>query len=190
MKNTKRILLAAVAALLLVAVSVGGTMAWLVANTDSVVNTFTPSDITITLAETTGTSYKMVPGATITKDPLVTVKANSEKCYLFVKVEKSTNFGAFMTYEMAAGWTELTGVSGVYYRVVDASTADQEFGVINNNTVTVKDAVTKEMMHPTTDTFSNPTLTITAYASQYMKNNTESFTAAEAWTNAQPTVTP
>ena len=30
---------------------------------------------------------------------------------------------------------------------------------------------------------SYPTLTVTAYASQYMKNNNEHFTPAEAWAN-------
>ena len=31
-----------------------------------------------------------------------------------------------------------------------------------------------------------PTLTVTAYASQQYKNNTEHFTPAEAWENVQP----
>lgn len=43
-KNTRnRILLTAVAALLLVAVAVGGTVAYLNATSNAVVNTFTPS---------------------------------------------------------------------------------------------------------------------------------------------------
>ncbi len=176
MKNTKRILLAAVAALLLVAVSVGGTLAWLTASTQTITNTFSPSDINITLAETTGTEYKMVPGATIEKNPKVTVVAGSEDCWLFVKVEKSGNFDAFMTYTMADGWTPLTGVDGVYYRQVAASSADQDFNVLNNNEVTVLNTVTKGDMTGLTEA-TYPTLKFTAYAIQQ-----EGFaTAAAAW---------
>lgn len=165
MKNTKRILLAAVAALLLVAVSVGGTLAWLTASTQTITNTFSPSDITITLAETTGTSYKMVPGATIAKDPKVTVEAGSEACWLFVKVEESDNFDSFMTYAMAEGWIALgDSYPGVYYR---AASAGNEFSILANDQVTVENTVTKEMMHPTTGTFAAPTLKFTAYAVQY-----------------------
>lgn len=169
---------------------IGGTLAWLTATTTPVQNTFTTSDIDITLTETTGTTYKMVPGNTIAKDPKVTVVANSEKCYLYVKLEKSTNFDSFMTYEMASGWTALTGVDGVFYREVNASNTDQEFGVLKDDKVTVLDTVTKGMMDAIeAGTAPAPTLTVTAYASQYMKNNTESFTAAEAWANINP-VTP
>ncbi len=185
--NKRRILALVLACVLCVCIGIGGTLAWLTATTTPVQNTFTTSDINITLTETGATnnanSYKMVPGYTITKDPKVTVLANSEKCYLFVKLEKSSNFDSFMTYEMATDWTQLTGitgVTGVYYRVVDSSTDNQVFDVLKDNQVKVLDSVTKAQMNQVT---TNPTLTVTAYASQYMKNNTESFTAAEAWAN-------
>ena len=168
---------------LVVVCIIGGTLAWLTANTDPVTNTFTTSDINITLEESKDLNLKMIPGWTITKDPKVTVTAGSEKCYLFVKLEKSSNFDSFMTYEMATDWTQLTGitgVTGVYYRVVDSSTDNQVFDVLKDNQVKVLDSVTKAQMNQVT---TNPTLTVTAYASQYMKNNTESFTAAEAWAN-------
>lgn len=170
------------ALVLLVGAAIGGTLAWLTATTEEVQNTFSTSDINITLTETTGTSYQMIPGWTITKDPLVTVKAGSEDCYLFVKIEKSANFDSFMEYTVADGWTALAGVDGVYYRVVNANASDQEFAVLADNTVTVKGTVTKEMMNALTAS-TYPTLTFTAYASQYYKNNTTAFTAAEAWAN-------
>lgn len=179
---------ALVLALALVVVCiVGGTLAWLTATTGEVKNTFTTSDVNITLSEATGGQnheFKMIPGYTITKDPKVTVIAGSEKCYLFVKLEKSANFDRFMTYTMADGWTQGDGTipSNVWYREVDSNTSNQEFTVIANNQVTVSDNVTKEMMNRLTDT-TRPTLTVTAYASQYMKNNTTNFTAAEAWEN-------
>lgn len=175
--------LALVLALAMIVVCVvGGTLAWLTADTKPVKNTFTTSDINITLAESDNLDLKMIPGYTITKDPKVTVVAGSEKCYLFVKLDKSTNFDTFLTYTMADGWTALTGVSGVYYRVVDTADMGTPISVLKNDQVTVKGDVTKDMMKGlTTDTY--PTLTVTAYASQYMKNNTGSFTAAEAWAN-------
>ncbi len=178
--------LALVLALAMIVVCVvGGTLAWLTATTGSVTNTFTYGDINITLAETTGTSYKMIPGYTIDKDPKVTVLAGSEKCYLFVKVAESDNFDSFMTYDMAAGWTQLKDASenpvpGVYYRVVDTSTADQPFYVLAGNQVTVSGDVTKTMLNDLTEA-TQPTLTFTAYACQYNSTNGTSFTAAEAW---------
>ena len=171
---------------------IGGTMAWLTDETPGIVNTFTDSDIEITLTETgaenNANSYKMVPGYTISKDPKVTVETGSEKCYLFVKLEKSENFDSFLTYEIAAGWTQLTdaegkNVDGVYYRTVEASDADQEFEVLANNQVTVKgEGVTKEMMNALTEQ-TYPKLTVTAYASQFNKTATESFDVNTAWTN-------
>ena len=82
-------------------------------------NTFTVGDINIGLTETT-TDYKMVPGNTIAKDPTVTVKAESEACWLFVKVTESENLDTFITYAIAEGWTKLQ--DGVYYREVPPPT--------------------------------------------------------------------
>ena len=171
----KKKLTVSLAVLALVAcMAAGATLAWLTAKTSSVTNTFTYGDINIELKETTGESYKMVPGNTIAKDPKVTVKANSEACWLFVKVEKSTNFDEFMTYGIADGWTKLDGVDGVYYREVDSPTDDTVFDVLKDNSVTVKTTVTKEQFNSLT---SNPTLTFTAYACQ--KDNVS--TATQAW---------
>ena len=90
---------AAVLALVLVlGCALGGTVAWLVAKSDPVVNTFTYGDININLEETTGSSYKIIPGVDIAKDPKVTVKANSEACWLFVKVEETGTFVAIPAF--------------------------------------------------------------------------------------------
>ena len=190
MKNTKRILLAAVAALLLVAVSVGGTLAWLTATTTPVINTFTESNIDITLTESTNLDLKMVPGKVITKDPEVAVVDGSEDCWLFVKVEKSENFDSFMTYTMADGWQLVDGTTNVYARKVLATATTKTFSVLANDKVTVKTSVTKEDMKDlTADTY--PTLTFTAYATQLYKSNNTEFTAKEAWAAySNPTDTP
>lgn len=176
---SSRAFIALLALVLVIGCVAGGTVAWLVAKTEPVVNTFTYGNINIALAETTGTSYKIIPGTVIEKDPKVTVKAGSEACYLFVKVEKVGMFTG-MSYEIADGWTALEGENGVYYRQVGSVTADTSFEVIKGNEITVSETLTKENI-PTT----NPTLKITAYAVQ--KENIAD--AAAAWKAANPTTT-
>lgn len=163
--------------------AVGGTFAWLTAKTDAVVNTFTYGDINIGLAETTGNDYKIVPGVDIRKDPKVTVKADSEACWLFVKVEEkdwptfkeADGKTAKIDYKIASDWTELEGVSGVYYREVGAVTADTSFEVIKGNVITVSENLTKAEVNAVVAL--NPKLTFTAYAVQ--KDGVAS--AADAW---------
>ena len=174
---------------------IGGTLAWLVAETDPVVNTFTYGDINITLRETdtnkdgdndpNTNTYPMVPGHTIAKDPKVTFKANSEDAWLFVKLQKTANFDDFMTYEIADGWKKLDNVDGVYYREVSKAAQDAEFTVIKDDTVTVKGEVTKEMLNAldAKGASNYPKLTVTAYAVQRDSNIA---TAADAWAKTQP----
>lgn len=178
---------------------IGGTVAWLIADTEPVVNTFTYGDINITLEETdtnkdgdnnlNTNNYPMIPGKPIEKDPKVTFKANSENAWLFVKVEKTENFDSFMTYEIEDGWTALDGVDGVYYRSVDKADTDAEFYVIKDNTVNVKSEVTKEMLNAldANGKSNYPKLTVTAYAVQRDNNIT---TAADAWSKIPTHTTP
>ena len=195
-KHTKSLALV-LALVLVIGCVAGGTLAWLNAKTEEVKNTFSTSDIGVTLGETTNT-YKMVPGWTIAKDPKATVTSGSEDCYLFVKVEKSNNFDTYMDMAIDSQWTALEDQTGVYYIKIDE---DSEKNVAYNvlgegkvtyenveyawadNQVLVKPTVTEAMMK--TAKTSQPTLTFTAYAVQLMKNNTTEFTAAEAWTQAQ-----
>lgn len=183
----KKKVISIVAVVLVLCCAIGGTLAWLTDKTDPVVNTFTVGDINIELKETT-TNYKMVPGNTISKDPKVTVKAGSEACWLFVKVEKSNNFDGFMTYTMADGWTQLVdadgkAVNGVFYREVTATTADTSFSVLSGDQVQVLGTVTKTQMENIKNgTITAPTLTFTAYAVQ--KDNIASAAAAWAEVNA------
>ena len=179
MTNVKPILLMVCMMALVVAVSVGGTLAWLSDKTENITNTFTTSDIEIELEETT-TTYEMVPGDDIAKDPVVTFKADSEDAWLFVEVTKTNDFDSYMTYAPASGWTKVDGVAEeVYYREVTKGTADVEFAVLDGNKVTVKGEVTKEMM--TTAETAAPTMTFTAYAVQ----KEAASTAAAAWAIAK-----
>ena len=83
-----------------------------------------------------------------------------------MKIVESSNFGTYMTYEIADGWTALgTDYPGVYYRKVAATTADSDpIYVLKNNQVVVKSDVTKAQLEAAAQT--NPTLTFTAYAVQ------------------------
>ena len=92
-------------------------------------------------------------------------------------MQPSENFDRFMTTAIAVGWTALPDETGVYYSTVAAGVADQSFAVLKNDCVTVRDTVTKEQL--TAESFTNPTLSFTAYAVQ-QDNMT---TAAAAWAN-------
>lgn len=172
---------------LIVGVAGGATFAWLTAKTDPVVNTFTYGDINIELAETTGDSYKIIPGVDIKKDPKVTVKAGSEACWLFVKVEEEGTFVANkVTYSIADGWTKGDGTkipANVYYRAVDAVNNDTDFAVLKDNKIYVSDTLTKIDIKDISTT--TPKLSITAYAIQ--KDGMD--TAAEAWAAIPGTTT-
>lgn len=179
-----RLFVLMLALVLVLGCAVGGTVAWLVAKTDPVVNTFTYGDINITLTETKPANQqaKIIPGVDIEKDPKVTVKAGSEACWLFVKVEEEGTFVADkVTYSVADGWTQGDDTdipANVYYREVGAVTADTDFYVLNGNKVTVSNSLTKEDIANITQ----PKLTFTAYAVQ--KDGMD--TAAAAWAAANP----
>lgn len=100
MKTKSKALLLTLCAVLLVAASVLGTMAYLT-STAKVENTFTIGKVEIKLdeakvnadgipvegaARVQANSYKLMPGTTYTKDPTVTVKAGSEESYVRMKV--------------------------------------------------------------------------------------------------------
>ena len=124
---------------LLVGGVVGGTLAWLITETDSVVNTFTYGDVNLKLEETKtdekgnpvtddngdpvktteGNDYEMIPGEEYLKDPAVTVLAGNEACWLFVRLEENGggtittyDFDDYLTYEVASVWTQLLDENG------------------------------------------------------------------------------
>lgn len=190
---SSRAFIALLALVLVIGCVAGGTVAWLVAKTDPVVNTFTYGNIDIALAETTGTNYKIIPGTNIEKNPKVTVTAGSEACWLFVKVEE---IGAITTsttdpvhYAIDTGWAQLKDkdgkdVSGVYYRLVDAVDKDTAFNVLKGNEIIVSGELTKETIN--SYAVKQPTLTFTAYAVQ--KENIDN--AADAWAKVPSTTAP
>ena len=127
---------------LLVGCVVGGTIAWLTAQTPEVKNTFTVGDIRIDLKEhklevneTTGeyeldreeevnanSDYMFVPGDTLPKDPFVKVLGGEVDCeahYLFIKIEVANNnisvgqnTEAIVNFAVEDGWTYYGKVNG------------------------------------------------------------------------------
>ena len=181
----KKTILTIVLTVLVCCTVLGSTYALLMQKTGTIENTFTVGNINIELTETGADvngkqTFKIIPGTNITKDPKVTVKANSEACWLFVVV-KATQIPDFMTYSVASGWDVYTGAtipgSTIYYRSVGANDAKTgiSYPIIAGNTITVSKDVTKAQIDAVT---TNPELSFTALAVQ-AENVT---TVDAAWT--------
>ncbi len=181
-KRTVALLCAAVA---LLGVIFGGTMAWLTRGSDAVVNTFTTASVGLTLEETTG-PYIMAPGAVLDKDPKVVVAEDSASCYLFVEVFEENFEREPIAWEAAEGWSEIESLNKktedgkvtmrVFYREFDEKktdyTKDDEgnyvFSFLKDDQVTVSDQLTKADMEAYKDgeIDAYPQLIFTAYAIQ------------------------
>lgn len=128
MKTKSKALLLTLCAVLLVAASVLGTMAYLTSSAE-VKNTFTVGKVEIKLDEAkvnangipeegagrvTANSYKLMPGNTYTKDPTVTVLNGSDAAYVRMKVtfNKATEIIALCTDPEFAD--EVTGVENAF----------------------------------------------------------------------------
>ncbi len=203
-RNTLKPMLIAMAVVLLLGCVTGGTLAWLTSTTGPVTNTFTTADVSITLEETFNTDSnndnendkwvaQMIPGYSYTKDPVVTVKGDSEDCWLFVKFEEKNEASNYLDYTSTLtetnGWTQGDGEyipDNVWYRTVLKTADIKSWHLLEDDTVTVDaEAVTKDTMTAA----ANAQLVYTAYASQLHKNGTQDFTAAEAWEVLNPTPT-
>lgn len=189
-KNTRnRIILTAVAALLLVVMAVGGTIAYLQDSSEVVTNTFKGSELAIEMWESplkTGdyydgktidttaedvqaeTNYKMVPGVTLQKDPYAVVAKGSEPCYVFVVVTKTNDFDKYMTEKYnTADWMPVPGYTNVwaYKTEVDALAAEQETSsILAADAIKVNTNLSNKDLELTEATY--PTLSFKAYAIQ------------------------
>ena len=139
------------------------TYSYLMASSETVVNTFAGGAISLTLDEekvdTDGNpledeprvqenTYKVVPGRTLYKDPTVTVLAGSEVCYVYLYVENPLNEDYF-TLDYSEDWIEVattgTRTLYVYKTTVDASDGDVVLTPIFT-TVTVSSELTAEQI--------------------------------------------
>ena len=178
MRTKTKALVLALCAVLLVVTTVFVTMAFLTSE-DSVQNTFTVGEVTISLDEldvddsdndgfTTdrdkANEYKLIPGKTYTKDPTIHVGAKSEPCYLFVKVENglenaeadgNTTIAAQMT---ANGWSLVDGETNIYvYKEVVTAETGANIVVFNSFTIDGETAVAD---------YKDAKINVTAYAIQ------------------------
>ncbi len=197
-KTKTKALLMSLCAVLLVAASVLGTMAYLTDSKD-VKNTFTVGNVAITMDETDvdgstpnkerdqANSYKLLPGHTYTKDPIIHVDANSEDCYLFVKVDNQitaieADGNTTVAAQMAAkGWKAVEGKDGIYVYV---GTTAAPVAVKANDNVTVFEqlVIAGTVNGDTLKAYENKTITVTAYAVQ--KDGFEGKTASQIWSAA------
>lgn len=171
----KKKLLALILSVAVVAsIAAAGTLAYLTAQTDDVVNTFTVGDIDLTLTETTGTEYKILPGATVEKDPTVTVLADSENCWVYVLVVNELNdtVEGASTLNITDSWELVESVPGMgvqwddtiaIYRLktaVGTASTDQIFPVFTQ--VSISGALTNEQ----NASLEGKTIQLAAYAHQ------------------------
>ena len=121
MTTTKKLVIAVVALSLALVCAIGGTLAFLVAETEPVTNTFTYGKITISLWENVldengdvtgekdydGIEYgKIVPGDVVNKNPTVTVEEGSEPCYVYVLIDNQ--LGDAASYDIdETKWEEI-----------------------------------------------------------------------------------
>ena len=197
MKTAKKAMLMTLCAIILVVATVFGTMAYLT-STDEVVNTFTVGNVAIKLDEapvdgngkaTTGdrvkeNSYKLLPGHTYNKDPMVTLLAGSETSYVKMTVtfSKANELDAIFAPSGAdltsifngynsANWiakgntkdaTANTRTYEFWYKeAVGAPTADVALDALFDS-ITVPGSITKEQLA----TIEGLTITVNAYAIQ------------------------
>lgn len=201
MKARNKILLLALCMAALIAVSVLGTMAYLT-STKTVTNTFTVGKVEITLDETKvnpdgsavtgedggrkeeGNTYKLLPGHTYTKDPMVTVIKGSEKSYIkmTVAINKSSSLDKIFSPDGAKLMDIFTGYNATnwlykgntvsndtrtyefwYKDVVDASAAKEDIALdALFDSITVPETITGEQL----ETIGGMTITVKAYAIQ------------------------
>lgn len=142
MKTKNKALLLSLCAVLLVAASVLGTMAYLTSQ-DAVTNTFSVGSVAITMDESDvdnstegendrdkANNYKLLPGHQYTKDPIIHVASTSENCYLFVIVKN----------EIAAIESDAAGDKTVAAQIV--ANGWNEVGTTADGTLYVYGAVT------------------------------------------------
>ena len=197
MKKTSKALLLSLCAVVLVTASVLGTMAYLT-STDEVVNTFTVGNVAITLDETDvdnstpgeddrdkANAYKLLPGHEYVKDPIVHVGADSEDCYLFVKVENEIAdiedaSKSVESQMIKAGWTVVDADNGIYVYGTTAAPSVVNGGA--NVPVFENFTVSGTVDNTTLADYANKTITVTAYAIQ--ADGFTGKTATEIWAEA------
>lgn len=185
MTTNKKLVVAVIALSLALVCVVGATLAYLVAQSNVVTNTFTYGEISLELAEANKTDKDglaftgVVPGDEINKDPTVTVVKGSEPCYVYVLIENQ--LGAAATYNIDnATWAQVETFQNAvlyrYNRIVDATTEAKDLPVFT--LMNFANTLTKEDIAALKD----KNVIITAYAHQSQHTNeAEANESAAIW---------
>lgn len=136
---------------------------------------FIAGDIKLSFTDSDN-EFKIIPGKVISKDTKLTVEAESEACYLFIKFQKPDNFDTYIEYEMEDGWNEFNGSVDAYYYESPKTTENTDIYIFKDNQIEVKETVTKEDIEALNG--NSFTINFTVYAVQ--KTN-EIATVEDAW---------
>lgn len=176
MKNKKKLLVVLACLALCVCTVVTGTLAWLTDKSETVTNTFAPSNINLEL-NGTPEPFDMIPGAQYTQDLEVVVKKDSVACWVFVKLDANDEAKKYVVSTLTGeGWTngDGTGVpANVWYRQVPASKTSDWTGDLACTITVNGNNVTKNTMSEA----ATASLKYTAYAIQQLGFNNP----ATAW---------
>lgn len=135
--NKKRILLVALCVVLVAALAIGGTVAWLTASSDAVTNTFTPGDVTVGIEEefssdkTAKTSAKIQNTGNVDAYIRVAVVVNC------IDSDGNVIVGTPSTWTATNDWTKLGGYY-YYNSVVPAGEATEN--LLAGDGVVLKDS--------------------------------------------------
>lgn len=114
--------------------------------------------------------YELIPGADYFKDPKVTVLIGSEPCYVYVKVTETNNDDDTIIFTINTdNWKLVSGYTDLYRyntKLDAASEAKQTESVIKDSQISIREDLTKDVMHPTTGTYAKPQLDFVAAAVQ------------------------
>ena len=164
-----------------------GTLAYLT-DSEAVTNTFTVGQVHISLDETDvdtsgvkdgntrvkANTYHLIPGQTYTKDPTIHVDANSEECYLFVKVENGIAAIEDQSKSVEAqmeklGWVKIDDTNHIYALAKSKDgVVDYKYTVFKGanvevfKTFTINGAVTNAQIAE----YAQKEIVVTAYAIQ------------------------
>lgn len=158
----KKTIIMILAAALVLALTIGGTLAFL-QDSKSDTQDFTGGDhVQITSIEHSAISdVKIIPGRTVVFDPVINVD-NTVDAYVFVEFDDGVDY---LTLSAATleGWTALPGETNVYYREVAAKSGDSDnvINVFAGGQITFSSDLTNETVPAGTVTIS-----VKAYAIQ------------------------
>ena len=207
-----KLISSAISLMLIVCFAITGTVAWLMDATEPVTDTFVMGHVDIMLIDAddandglwsasehyaaavndanyglyNDSKFKLIPGAVIQFNPAVKVGANSENCYVFIKIEKTNStFGDpaddAYEYNLTSEWESIG--EGIY-GCKNVLKANDEQTIIDGGKLTVNVNLTNGAIT------SEPTIKFTAYAIQstYLPDGAD--TLSEIWDLIDPNTTP